>query len=107
MGAGAVAEAVIEVVWVGTTKMGGVTTIGTSMEVVDRLASERVALPSRRASTKYSSGTDPVLAIRTLAVVARPAGSFVAAESGSVLVAVTGVRLSVTVNGWLMAVPDT
>ena len=65
--------------------------MGTSVALVVRLARSIVAVPSSRASRKYSSGTLPVFAMWMLAVVARPVGSLVAAESGSVAVAVTGV----------------
>src|ERR1700678_1548271 len=59
-----------------------------------------------RGSTKYSSGTVPLFVTRTRAVTGVPAVSD--PPSGRPLAeAATGVSLTVTVNGWAVAVPDT
>src|ERR1700722_7953595 len=101
--------ALIAVVCDGTRYWGTTpSTSGRIREEADCAARLSVTCLFRRGSTKYASGVVPLLRTRTKAVTGVPAVRSVAVESGRLLTeAVTGVSLTVTVNGWDTAVPDT
>src|ERR1700678_3708416 len=110
MGAGAVAAAVMDVVWAGTKYSGGTVVPGmgtVTFALLRAVRPYRVAW-SRRPSMKYSSATLPVLVTVTWTVTGLPAPSRADVLSGRPGAETAGaVRVSVTVNGCDSAVPGT
>src|SRR5580658_4805643 len=110
MGAGAVAVAVMDVVWPGTKYSGGTVAPGMGTCTAELLRAARAYRVARssRPSRKYSSGTLPLLVTVTWAVTGVPAASRADAASGRPRAETAGaVRVRVTVNGCERAVPDT